>query len=143
MKILNTFVVLKKEATDDSTMETVAKIKFDLSETIFDVAKKINESIEDNRKAETKNMVDNLAKLFMSIPLLSRVIIDILKLFDQIGILPKSFLDDIPFHTSLFVTSMASINTGSVFHHVLLFQMRKAGANSLPLILLQYVEEVC
>ena len=32
---------------------------------------------------------------------------------------------------------------GFVFHCVLLIQMRKAGANSLPLILLQYIEEVC
>lgn len=112
------FVVLKKESTDDSNMETVAKIKFGLDETIFDVAKKINESIEENRKTETENTVDKLAKFFMSIPLLSRVVIDIVKFFDKIGILPKAFLDEIPFHTSLFITNMASINTGSVFHHV-------------------------
>ena len=112
------FVVLKKESTDDSNMETVAKIKFGLDETIFDVAKKINESIEENRKTETENTVDKLAKFFMSIPLLSRVVIDMLKFFDKIGILPKAFLDEIPFHTSLFITNMASINTGSVFHHV-------------------------
>ncbi|MEX1375889.1 MAG: hypothetical protein AB1Z23_00310 [Eubacteriales bacterium] len=112
------FVVLKKQSTDDSNIETVAKIKFELNETIFDVARKIIETIDENRKTETENMVDKLAKFFMSIPLLSRVLIDIVKFFDQIGILPKSFLDDIPFHTSLFVTNMASINTGSVYHHV-------------------------
>ncbi len=111
------FVVLKKGVISEDKVETVVKLKFDLNETIFDVAKKINDSIENNRKIETENMVDKLAKFFMSIPLLSRLIIDLVKLADIIGILPKSFIDDIPFHTSLFITNMASINTGSVYHH--------------------------
>ena len=111
------FVVLKKGETDESKIETVVKVKFDYTETIFDVAKKINELIEDNRKVESENMVDKLAKIFMRVPFLSRLIIDFVKGCDVLGLLPKSFLDDIPFHTSLFVTNMASINTGSVYHH--------------------------
>jgi len=111
------FVVLKRGEIDESKVETVVKIKFDYNETIFDVAKKINEQIEDNRKVESENMVDKLAKFFMGIPLLSRMIIDIVKACDVLGLLPKSFINDIPFHTSLFITNMASINSGSVYHH--------------------------
>lgn len=111
------FVVLKKGNVDEDKIETVAKLRFDYNETIFEVAKKINESIEDNRKVETENKVDKLAKFFMGIPLLSRVVIDIVKYCDTIGLLPKAFLDEIPFHTSLFITNMASLNSGSVYHH--------------------------
>jgi len=112
------FVVLKKGNVEESKIETVVKQRFDFNETIFDVAKKINESIESNRKVESENMVDKLAKFFMGIPLLSRVVIDLVKFSDKIGILPKSFLDQIPFHSSLFITNMASLNTGSVYHHI-------------------------
>ena len=112
------FALLKKGSIDEDKAETVVKLNFALHETIFEVAEKICEAIDDNRKVETKNMVDKLAKFFMGIPLLSRTVINIVKGLDKIGWLPKSFLDQIPFHTSLFITNMASINTGSVYHHV-------------------------
>ena len=115
------FAVLKKGVLAEDKIETIVKLKFDLDETIFQVAEKISESIETNRKDEVENRVDKLAKFFMGIPLLSRLIIDLIKLGDVIGILPKSFLDEIPFHTSLFITNMASLNTGSVYHHTYSF----------------------
>ena len=53
----------------------------------------------------------------MSIPVLSRIAINVAKVMDTLGILPKALLDGIPFHTTLFLTNLASINTGPVFHH--------------------------
>jgi len=111
------FVVLKKGSIVENKIETVIKLKFDYTDTIFEVAKKINESIDEGRKAENENSSDKLAKFFMSIPLLSRLVIDAVKLGDVLGLLPGSFIEQLPFHTSLFVTNMASINTGSVYHH--------------------------
>lgn len=111
------FVVLKIGDIAEDKIETVVKIKFELTDTIFDVAKKIQESIEDNRKVSKENMTDKLAKFFMGIPLLSSFVIDLVKLGDRLGLLPKSLIDGIPFHTSLFITNMASINSGSVYHH--------------------------
>lgn len=112
------FAVLKKGEVDESSAETIVKLKFDLNETIFEVAEKISESIESNRKVEVENMVDKLAKFFMGIPLLSRVVIDFVKLCDLLGLLPKGFIDLLPFHSSLFITNMASLNSGSVYHHI-------------------------
>lgn len=111
------FVVLKKGDVKEDKIETVVKLKFDYNETLYDVAAKMFDAIENNRKTEAENMVDKLAKFFMGIPLLSRTVIDFVKFCDKIGLLPKKLIDGIPFHTSLFITNMASINSGSVYHH--------------------------
>lgn len=111
------FAVLKQADIADDKKETVVKLKFELTDTIFDIAKKIDDVITSNRKPVTENTVDKLAKFFMGIPLLSRIGISIAKFCDTIGILPKALLDGVPFHTSLFITNLASINTGSVYHH--------------------------
>lgn len=36
---------------------------------------------------------------------------------DRCGVLPRKIIDLSPFHTSLFITNLASINTNSIFHH--------------------------
>ena len=39
------------------------------------------------------------------------------ELMDRCGLLPRKIIDLSPFHTSLFITNLASINTNSIFHH--------------------------
>lgn len=41
----------------------------------------------------------------------------LVKLMDRCGLLPRKIIDLSPFHTSLFITNLASINTNSIFHH--------------------------
>ena len=36
---------------------------------------------------------------------------------DRLGILPRKIIDLSPFHTSLFITNLASIKTRSIYHH--------------------------
>ena len=36
---------------------------------------------------------------------------------DQVGLLPRKIIDLSPFHTSLFITNLASINTTCIYHH--------------------------
>jgi len=112
------FAILKDDVTRDDIMETTAKVKFEPTDTIFDVTKKMEDAIKVNRNAEETNFTDKLAKFFMGIPLLPGAIIGFLKALDKIGLLPKFLLDGIPFHTSMFITNMASINMGSVYHHL-------------------------
>jgi len=112
------FVVLKTDGTQEDRLETAVKVKFDLNDTIFDVAKKIDEIIVSNRKFDTVTFTDKLAKFFMSVPLLPGILVSLVKGLDKLGWLPKAFLDGSPFHTSLWITNMASINMGSVYHHL-------------------------
>ena len=112
------FVVLKADGTQEDRLETAAKIKFELTDTIFDVERKIDEAIVSNRKYDTVTVTDKLAKFFMSVPLLPGVLIEFVKVLDKIGMLPKVIIDGSPFHASLWITNMASINMGSVYHHL-------------------------
>ncbi|MCK5129711.1 MAG: hypothetical protein KAQ68_07655 [Clostridiales bacterium] len=112
------FVVLKEGEAQEDTLETVVKIRFNLTDTIFEVSEKIDKEIEANRKQTTVNFTDKLAKFFMSIPLLSRFVIILVKGLDKIGLLPKALIDGFPFHASLFITNLASIYVGPVFHHI-------------------------
>ena len=42
----------------------------------------------------------------------------LVRLLDRCGLLPRALIDLSPFHTSMFITNLASINTTHIFHHV-------------------------
>lgn len=110
--------ILKNKDADGAINETVIKVRFNPDDTIFDVSKKLNEAISANKSAHEKGFVDKLASFFVSLPLVSGAIIELLKFLDRFGLLHKFFLDSLPFHTSLFITNMASIKMGAVYHHI-------------------------
>ena len=112
------FVTLKEGNVSEDKLETVVKIRFELTDTIFEVAEKIEKNIKENRKQQTVNFTDKLAEFFMKVPLLSRIAINMVKSADKLGILPKSLIDGFPFHSSLWITNLASIYLGPVFHHI-------------------------
>ena len=57
-----------------------------------------------------------LAGLF-GVPGLARAVIGLAGFLDRHNLLPRSIIELSPFHTSLFVTNLASINTPYIFHH--------------------------
>jgi len=112
------FAIIRAEGTQEDSMETTTKVWFNPSDTVFEVSEKINATITENRKMNNANITDKLASFFMSIPLIPGGLIAFVKGLDKIGWLPKVILDGSPFHTSMFITNMASINLGAVHHHV-------------------------
>lgn len=115
---LTVSLAILKDIIDGKVYETTIKVKFDPNDTIFDVSRKMNEEIEKNRKADNKNFTDKLIRFFLAIPLIPGVAIGFVKSLDKIGLLPKFILDALPFHTSFFITNMASIRMGYVYHHI-------------------------
>ncbi len=111
-------LAILKDKVSDQINETTIKVKFSPDDNIFDVSRKMNEEIAKNRNAEEKNFTDILARFFLAIPLIPGVLIGFIKLLDKVGLLPKFILDALPFHTSLFITNMASIRMGYVYHHL-------------------------
>ena len=53
-----------------------------------------------------------------SLPVLPYLVMALVRLLDRCGLLPRAFIDLSPFHTSMFITNLASINTTHIFHHV-------------------------
>lgn len=111
-------LALKKEPKVDSP-ETTIKIKFEPTDTLMDVVRKVNATITENKDLENKNEADKISKLIMSVPgLLVRFIVWLLRNLDYIGLMPKIINEISPFHTSVFVTNLGSVGIQPVYHHL-------------------------
>ena len=111
------FALLKETSTPENAEENTVKCYFDPRDTLFDVAERVKAAIEQNRRAEADNSTMKLAQLLTN-PILANLIVGFACLTDRFGILPKYILDASPFHTSLFLTNMASIGMPAVKHHI-------------------------
>ena len=110
------FVILKTRA-DGTPDETVIKVFLDPADTVFTITDKIKEQIDRNLVAAHNNNTDKFANIAFSIPGLARFVFWLAYKLDQWGLLPRKIIDLSPFHTSLFITNLASINTNYIYHH--------------------------
>ena len=110
------FMILKKRA-DGMPDETSIKVYFEDGDDVFSINRKIEESIAKNQDSTTNNATDKFAGFMLSLPLLPTLVVGLVKLLDRYGLLPRKIIDLSPFHTSLFITNLASINTNAIFHH--------------------------
>lgn len=111
-------LALKKHLTEDST-ETTIKLKFEPTDTLTDVARKLNEAIKENKKEDAENNADKTARLIMTCPgFLVRFIVWFLKFLDYHGLMPKLINRLSPFHTSIFITDLGSLGIQPVYHHL-------------------------
>lgn len=70
------------------------------------------------RKADDPSFAIKLAKAVLKLPLVPNAVVGLVKLLDRYGLAPKALLDELPFHTSMYVTNMASIGMTRVYHHI-------------------------
>ena len=110
------FVILKTRA-DGTPDETCLKIFLNPEDDIFAISDRIRAEIDKNMNAVHNNNTDKFANMAFSIPGLARFVFGLAYRLDQWGLLPRRIIDLSPFHTSLFVTNLASINTQYIFHH--------------------------
>ena len=111
-------LAIKKNLTDDG-VETTTKTEFQGTENIFEVKKKLDDIIEQNREIETNNETDKLAKTLSLIPTgFIRVAVKFLKFLDRHGLLPKAVIKASPFHTSVFLTNVGSLGIDTIYHHL-------------------------
>lgn len=110
------FVILKTRA-DGTPDETTLKIFLEPEDTVFTISRKIKEHIEKNQQATHSNHTDRFASFAFRVPGLARLVFGLAYHLDLHGLLPRKIIDLSPFHTSLFITNLASINTSYIFHH--------------------------
>lgn len=135
--IFISFVTLKDNGGDEEIEQTVIKLEFDKDDDIFEVTKKINDAIEANRKVETKNNMDKFISKLMHIPGLATGAVGFLKFLDRYGLMPRFIVNLSPFHTSMFITNMASIRSNHIYHHLYEF-----GTTSVFLALGQHKKQL-
>ncbi len=111
------FITLKKNP-DDSIEEAVVKVDFQLTDTIYDVTRRVESAIAETRKPGQKNKTDKLVKFLLSMPVLPDVVVGLAKFLDRHGLMPSFIHQASPFHTSLFISNMASIGMNYIYHHI-------------------------
>ena len=60
----------------------------------------------------------DFARRFLKIPIIPWLLVSFIKLLDRFGLMPGKIIEVSPFHCSLFVTNMMSINLPSIYHHL-------------------------
>ena len=110
------FVILKK-LPDGSPDETTLKVYLKPEDTVFTVYQKMVAEIAANSATEQKNSTDKFARAMFSVPGLPRFVVNLAYFLDKHDLLPKKIIDLSPFHTSLFITNLASIKTSFIHHH--------------------------
>lgn len=111
------FVVLRP-TEDGQPEENAVKVKFDPSDTIFEVSTRVKQTIEEGRRTDDDSAAIKLSSALLKVPLLPNLVVHVANFLDHHDLFPKALMDALPFHTSLFVTNMASIGMTRVYHHI-------------------------
>jgi hypothetical protein len=111
-------LALKKRLHEDSP-ETTVKLRFQPTDTIYEVATAINSAVSENKDLDASNQTDKTAGLFMLAPgFLVRILFWIIRGLDFHGRLPKALHRASPFHASAFVTDLGSLGIKPIYHHL-------------------------
>ena len=72
-----------------------------------------------DRSNANSNETDKLAKILSLTPnWLLKFLVNSIMFLDNGGLLPKSIINASPFHTSAFLTNVASLGIDSIYHHL-------------------------
>ncbi len=118
-KIWVSFVV--HPTLQDGSTGTTIKLCFEGTETITEIAAKINDAIANETVNRTgENGTDKLMRVLMNAipgPFI-KLVVNSLLWMDKHNLLPKAIIELSPFHTSFFITNLKSLGINHIYHHV-------------------------
>ncbi len=99
--------------------DTTIKLCFEGTETILEIADKINEAIRKETILRTdENDTDKMVRFFTNLPsAVLNFVAAFLMWLDRHNMLPKAIIEFSPFHTSFYITNLKSLGINHVFHH--------------------------
>ena len=111
-----------------SNTDVFSKVYFDpQNDTIFDVEKKIEDYVTASRDSASETGLDKIVNFIVRRGALAKILVNLILWSDKHGLLPKSVLDALPFHTSFLITNLASIRTNHIYHHLYEFGTTSVG----------------
>ena len=111
------FTILK-DPNDADKGEAVVKIKFDLTDTLYDVRDRMVAAVKANRGDQPAGFVDKLLAFLFAVPGLATVIVGIVRLLDRYGLAPSVLMEELPMYVGMYITNTASIGLHDVNHHL-------------------------
>lgn len=102
-----TIDMMVKRSVDLESEETVAKVMFEPTDTVFDVYQKMNAAVEDIRSSDDSG-TEATARTLLKLPrLLLKFAIWVIRVLDYFDLLPSALLEVSPFHGSMIITDLA------------------------------------
>ncbi|MBQ6374615.1 MAG: 2-oxo acid dehydrogenase subunit E2 [Clostridia bacterium] len=111
------FTILR-DPHDADAGEAVVKIKFDLTDTIYDVRDRMVAAVAANRGEQASGFVDRLLAFLFAVPGLATVVVALVRILDRYGIAPAVLMEELPFYVGMYITNTASIRLHDVNHHL-------------------------
>ena len=111
------FTILK-DPHDIDKGEAVVKIKFDLTDTIYDVRDRMEAAVAANRIDQPPGFIDKLLGGLFAVPGLATATVGLVRFLDRYGLAPGVLMEELPFYVGLYVTNMASLQLQDVNHHL-------------------------
>ena len=111
------FTILK-DPSDADKGEAVVKIKFDLTDTLYDVRDRMTAAVAANRGDQPPGFVDKLLAFLFAVPGLATVIVGLVRFLDRYGLAPAMLMEELPFYVGMYITNTASIGLHDVNHHI-------------------------
>ena len=112
------FTILK-DPSDADKGESVGKIKFDLTDTIYDVRDRMTAAVAAGR-GETGEVgfTEKLLRFLFAVPGLATVVVGLVRFLDRYGLAPGVLMEELPFYVGMYITNTASIGLHDVNHHL-------------------------
>jgi chloramphenicol O-acetyltransferase len=111
------FTILK-DPTDADKGEAVVKIKFDLTDTIYDVRDRMEKAVAANRGDQPAGFTDKLLQGLFAVPGLATGAVGLVRVLDRYGLAPGILMEELPFYVGMYITNTASIGLSDVNHHI-------------------------
>ena len=111
------FTILKDPADADKG-EAVVKIKFDPTDTIYDVRDRMEAGVAANRGDQPAGFMDKLLNFLFAVPGLATVVVGLVRFLDRYGLAPGVLMEELPFYVGMYITNTASIGLHDVNHHI-------------------------
>ncbi len=112
------FTILK-DPSDADKGEAVVKIKFDLSDTVYDVRDRMAAAVAAARgETGETGFTEKLLGFLFAVPGLATVVVGLVRFLDRYGLAPGVLMDELPFYVGMYITNTASIGLHDVNHHL-------------------------
>ncbi len=110
--------MMVKRSVDLESEETVAKVVFEPTDTVYDVYNKMNAAIEEIRASDDSG-TESTARTLLKLPrLLLKFAVWVIRLLDYFDLLPNALLEVSPFHGSMIITDLGSLGIPPIYHHI-------------------------
>ncbi len=109
-----------KRSLSQNALEVCIKPSFEKTDTVFDVYRKVNETMENEvRDDESENDTDMIANILNRLPAwLVRAFVNFIKFMDNHNMMTEFINKLSPFHTSFYITDVGSIGIAPIYHHI-------------------------